>query len=176
MGCSPVGDRFLVDLSCAMATMGAGPFVMAGIGGPDYSDLSYSFSGLTSGFVLAQVPSLQINAYVRRREANQRRRFLGLGESFVSLERTHSARLSLLVTTVAYSLRVVGRQKPGMVQTFFSRVLPRSGDHRAIFYLGAATAAADCCGINDLPSNRDRAHWQLLLLQSADDRVVFTVD
>src|SRR2546423_1633171 len=67
-------------------------FVAAGTGDPDYSnDLSYGVSVLTCGFVFAQVPSLQIDAYVRRREANERRRFVGLGESFVSLERTHSA-------------------------------------------------------------------------------------
>ncbi len=90
MGCSPARGRLFVDLSCAMATMAQGPFVVEGIGDPDYSDLSYSFSRLTCGFVSAQVPSLQINAYVRHREANQRRRFLGLGESFVSLERADS--------------------------------------------------------------------------------------
>src|SRR5439155_3100007 len=67
MGCPPAGGWLFVDLSCAMATMAAGPFVVARIGDPGYSDLSYSLSGLTSGFVLAQVPSLQINAYVRRR-------------------------------------------------------------------------------------------------------------
>jgi len=80
----------VLDLSCAMATMATGPFVVASIGDPRYSDLSYSFSGLTSGFIPAQVPSLQTNAYVRRREANQRRRFLGLAESVVSLECAHS--------------------------------------------------------------------------------------
>ena len=75
-----------------MATMAAGPFVVAVIGDPDYRvELSYGFFGLTCEFVSAQVPSLQIDAHVRRREANKRRRFLGLGESFVSLERAHSA-------------------------------------------------------------------------------------
>jgi hypothetical protein len=63
-----------------------------------------------------------------------------------------------------------------MVQTFLGRLLSCGGNHRAIFYLGAATPAPDCCGINDLSSNRNRAHWQLLLLQSADDRVVFAID
>ena len=63
-----------------------------------------------------------------------------------------------------------------MVQTFFGRVLSRSGDHRAVFYLGAATPAADGCGINNLPSNHNRPYRELLLLQSADDRVVLVVD
>ena len=63
-----------------------------------------------------------------------------------------------------------------MVQTFFGRVLSRSGDHRAVFYLGAATPAADSCGFNDLPSNHNRPYRQLLLLQSADDRVVLVAD
>ena len=63
-----------------------------------------------------------------------------------------------------------------MVQTLLSRILSRSGDHRAIFYLGAATPAAGCCGVNDLPSNGNRAHRQLLLFQSADDRVVLAID
>ena len=88
----------------------------------------------------------------------------------------HSARLPLLVATVADSVRLVGGQKSGMVQAFFSRILSRSGDHRAIFHLGAATPAADCCRIDDFSSNRDRDHRQLLLLQSADDRVVLVVD
>src|SRR6266545_3037980 len=110
MGCSPAGDRLFVDLSRAMATMAAGAAMVAGI-----SDPGYSFSGFTGGCVFAQVPSLQINAYVWRREADQRRRFLGLAESFVSLERPHSTRLSLLVATVAHSLRLVDRQNPGMV-------------------------------------------------------------
>ena len=71
---------------------------------------------------------------------------------------------------------LVGGQKPGMVQTFFGRILSRSGDHCAIFYLGAAPPAAGRCGVNDLPSNDNRAHRQLLLFQSADDRVVLAVD
>src|SRR5438034_338683 len=84
MGCSPAGGRLFVDLSCAMAPVAAGPFVAAGTvrlgaatarqGDPDYSNnASYGVSRLTCGFVSAQVPSLQIDAYVRRREANKRR-------------------------------------------------------------------------------------------------------
>ena len=63
-----------------------------------------------------------------------------------------------------------------MVQTFFRRVLSRSGNHRAIFHLGAAPSAVDCCGITDFSSNRDRDHRKLLLFQSADDRVVLIAD
>src|SRR5438552_8970667 len=63
-----------------------------------------------------------------------------------------------------------------MVQTLLSLILSRSREHRAIFYLGAATPAAGRCGIDDLPSNSNRAHRQLLLLQSADDRVVLPAD
>lgn len=63
-----------------------------------------------------------------------------------------------------------------MVQTFFGRVLSRSGNRRAVFYLGAATTAADGRGINDLPSNHNRPYRQLLLLQSTDDRVVLAVN
>ena len=171
MGCSPFGGRFFVDLFCAMETVAAGALMVAEVSAPDYSA-----SGLTDGFVFAQVSSLQTNAHVRYREADQRRRFLGLGESLVSLGRADGTRLSLLVAALAHNLRLVGGQKPGVVQTFFSRVLPGSGDHRAIFYLGAATTAADCCGINELPSNCDRSHRQLLLLQFADDRVVLAAD
>jgi len=82
MGCSPAGNRFFVDLYCAMATMAAGVVMVAGV-----SDPGYSVSSFTGGFVFAQVPSLQTNAHVRRREVDQRRRFLGLAESLVSLER-----------------------------------------------------------------------------------------
>ena len=154
-----------------MAAMAAGPDMVAGGGVP-----GYSCSSFTSGFVFAQVPSVQTDGHVRRREVDQRRRFLGLAESLVSLEQTDSARLSLLVAAVADSLCLVGGQKPGMVQTFFGRVLSRSGNHRPVFYLGATTPAVDGCGINNLPSNHNRPDRQLLLLQSTDDRVVLVAD
>ena len=70
-----------------MATMATGPTVVAGIGEPGYRDPGYSISSFTGGFVFAQIPSLQTNAHVRRREVEQRQRFLGLGESLLSLER-----------------------------------------------------------------------------------------
>ena len=65
-----------------MAAMAAGPDMVARVGAP-----GYSCSSFTRGFVFAQVPSVQTNAHVRRREADQRRRFLGLAESVVSMER-----------------------------------------------------------------------------------------
>ena len=68
-----------------MATMAAGADVVARVGAS-----GSSFSRFTRRPVFAQVPSFQINAHVWPREADQRRRFVGLAESFVSLERTHS--------------------------------------------------------------------------------------
>src|SRR5262249_42078498 len=65
MGCSSLGDRLSVDLSCALATLAAGADVATGVSGT-----GSSFSGLTARFVLAQVPSLQINTHVRRREGD----------------------------------------------------------------------------------------------------------
>ncbi len=49
----------------------------------------------------------------------------------------------------------------------------RGGNHRAVFYLGAAPATVHCCRIDDFSSNRDCCDWQLLLFQSPHDRVVF---
>jgi len=69
-----------------------------------------------------------------------------------------------------------GRQKPGMVQAFLGRILPRGGDHCAIFYLGAAPATAQCRRLDNFLANRDCDHRQLLLLQSAHDRFVFIAD
>src|SRR5204863_4640375 len=101
MGCSPAGGGLFVDLSCAMATLAAGPFIVAEIvrlrtatarqRDPPSNGLGCRVSGLTCGFISAQVSSLQIDAYVRRREANKRGRLVGLGESFLSLERADSA-------------------------------------------------------------------------------------
>ena len=67
-------------------------------------------------------------------------------------------------------------KSPGVVQAFLSRVLSRRGNHRPIFHLGATASTSDCRWIDDLSSNRDRHHRELLLLQSADDRVVLVVD
>ena len=63
-----------------------------------------------------------------------------------------------------------------MVQAFLGRVLPDSRNHRPAFYMDAAPTAAHCDGIDDLFANRNRSHGQLLLLQSADDRVVFIIN
>src|SRR5436190_22951297 len=101
---------------------------------------------------------------------------MGLGGPLVSLECARSTRLSLLVPTVAHSVRLVGRQNFGMGQTLLSRILSCGRDYRAIFYLDAATPTNGCRGINDLPSNGHRPHRKLLLLQSADHRVVLAID
>ena len=61
-------------------------------------------------------------------------------------------------------------KSPGMVQTFLGRILPRRGNHRAVFHLGAAASEIDCCWTADFSSTRDRDHRQLLLFQSAHDR------
>src|SRR5262245_52797435 len=37
MGCSPAGNRFFVDLHCAMATVAAGPTMVAGVSDPGRS-------------------------------------------------------------------------------------------------------------------------------------------
>ena len=63
-----------------------------------------------------------------------------------------------------------------MVQAFFGRILPGRRNHCAVFYLGAATTAADGRGIDDLLSNHNRSYRQLLLLQSTDARVVLAVN
>ena len=70
MGRSFAGDRFFIDLFCAMAAVAAGTFVAAGIGDPGYS------AGFASWFVFAQVSFVQTNAHVGRGEVNQRRRQL----------------------------------------------------------------------------------------------------
>src|SRR6266511_1423952 len=101
---------------------------------------------------------------------------MGLAESFLSLERTDGARLSLLVTTAAHDVRLVGRQKPGMVQAFFSRILSRGRNCRAVSYLGATAPTAHRRWIDDLSSTRDRHYRQLLFLQSTNDCVVSAVD
>src|SRR4029077_9247160 len=84
MGRSPARDRLSSHLFCALATLAKGAFVVAGIDDPGYSR-----AGFARGFVFAQVSSVQTHADVRRSEAYQRRRLMGLGESLVSLERAH---------------------------------------------------------------------------------------
>jgi hypothetical protein len=88
----------------------------------------------------------------------------------------HSAGLSLLVATIANSVRLVGRQESGMVQAFFSRILSRGRNHRALFYLGAAPAATHRRWVTGFSAVGNRADRQLLLFQSADDRVVLIAD
>src|SRR5205814_9010952 len=63
-----------------------------------------------------------------------------------------------------------------MVQAFFSRILSRRGNHRAVFYLGAAASTAHRRRVADFSSTRDRNHRQLLLLQSANHCAVFAVN
>src|SRR6267378_944053 len=86
------------------------------------------------------------------------------------------ARLSLLVATAADNFRVVGRQKPGMVQTFFGRLLSRGRNHCAASYLGAAPAAAHRRRFVHFSASCHRAHRQLLFLQSAHDRALLVAD
>ena len=59
-----------------------------------------------------------------------------------------------------------------MVQTFFCRVLPPSGNRRAFFHLGAAASEIDGCWTADFSSTSDRDHGELLLFQSANDRAI----
>ena len=157
MGRAFAGNRFFIDLFCAVAAVATGTFVAAGIGDPGYS------AGFASWFVFAQASFVQTDPHVGRGEVNQRRR---------QLVESDSTRLPLLVTTAANGVRLVGGQKSRMVQAFFRRVLPRSGNHRAIFHLGAAASEIDSCRTTDFSSTRDRDHGKLLLFQSAHDRAV----
>ena len=95
-----------------------------------------------------EVSPLQTDADVGRGKADQRRRLL---------VEPDGARLPLLVATVANSVRLVGGQKSGMVQAFFSRVLSRRRDHRAVLYLGAAPAATHSRWVNDFSPIGNRA-------------------
>src|SRR5436190_5704076 len=63
-----------------------------------------------------------------------------------------------------------------MVQAFFSRVLPRSGNRRAFLHLGAAASEINGCWTADFSSTRDRDHRELLLFQSAHDRALLIAD
>src|ERR1043166_748018 len=117
-------------------------------------------------------PPLQPDADVRNGEADQRRRFLGLGRPFLSLERVDGARLSPLVATAADDLCLVGGQASGMVQTFLGGVLPLCRNHCPVFHLGAAAVAASRVRFADFSPTVDRAHRQLLLLQFAHHRAL----
>src|SRR5712692_4571640 len=87
MGHSSDRDRFLVDLSRAMAAL-----AKARNGSTRFARRTFS----------AQGPALQTDGHVRRGEAHQRRRFV------VEPDR---ARLSLLVAAIANRDRLVGRSK-----------------------------------------------------------------
>ena len=63
-----------------------------------------------------------------------------------------------------------------MVQAFFRGILPRSGNYRAVFYLGTTTSATDSRWTADFSSTRDRDYRELLLFQSAHDRAVLVAD
>ena len=161
MGRPFAGDRFFIDLFRAVAAVATGIFVATGTGDPGYT------TGFESWFVFAQASFVQTDAHVGRGEANQRRR---------QLVEPDGTRLPLLVATAADGIRLVGGQKSRMVQAFFRRVLPCSGNHRAIFHLGAAPSEIDCCWTTDFSSTRDRDHGQLLLFQPAHDRAVLIAD
>ena len=161
MGRAFAGDGFFIDLFCAVAVVATGIFVAAGIGDPGYS------AGFASWFVFAQGSFVQTDAHVGRGEVNQRRR---------QLVEPDSTRLPLLVATAADGIRLVGGQKSRMVQAFFRRVLPRSGNHGAFFHLGAAAFEIGCCWTADSSSSRDRDHGKLLLFQSPHDCDVLIAD
>src|SRR5262249_8612492 len=143
MGCAFAGDRLFIDLFRAVAAVATETFVAAGISDPGYS------AGFASWFVFAQASFVLIDGDFRSGEVNERRR---------QLVELNCARLSLLVATAADSVWLVGGQKSRVVQAFFSRVLSRGGDHRAIFHLGAAASKIDCCRTADFSSTRDRDH------------------
>ena len=70
------------------------------------SDCGYT-TGLTGRDVSAQVSPLQAHVHVWGGETHQRRQLLGLDQSFLSLERTDRAGLSLLDPTAPDRLRLV---------------------------------------------------------------------
>ena len=85
------------------------------------------------------------------------------------------ARLPLLDTTPADSSRVVGGTNFRMVETFLHIRGPLRGNPSAVFDLGAAAAAFFRIRLVRLVADHDRAHGKLLFLQSAHDRVVFSL-
>src|SRR5262249_29804953 len=111
VGRAALGNRFPIDLLCAMATVAAGTFVATATSDPDHS------AGFTHCVVFAQGSSVQTDVDVRRGEADQRR---------CELVEPHRPRLSLLVPTVADGVRLVGGQNSGSVQALFCRILPRN--------------------------------------------------
>ena len=112
-------DRFLIDLFRAMAALATGVTTVATM-----PPARYIITRSGGWLVFAQSSFVQTDADVRRSEANQWGRQLGLGESLPALECIYGARLSLLVATVADCVRLVGGQNSRMVQTFFRRLLP----------------------------------------------------
>ena len=148
MGHSSNRNRIPGDFSRAMATL---------------VDESKRAAGFARRDFFAQAFAFQAHGHVRCGEAHQRRRFM------VEPDR---ARLSLLVATVADGHRLVCRSKSWGVQKILGRVLSGGRNHRSIFHLGAATIAIARVRLVDFSSDRDRCDRQLLLFQSADDRVV----
>src|SRR5258705_8757801 len=114
MGWPIAGVGFFIVLFPAVASVAVAIFVAAGTGDPCHT------AGFASWFVFAQGSYVQTDAHVGRGEVNQRRR---------QLVEPNSTRLPLLVATAADGIRLVGRQESRMVQVFFRRVLPRSGNH-----------------------------------------------
>ena len=161
MGRAFAGGWVLIDLSGTLAVVAKGVAIVGTIASARCS------IGFACGFVFAQASFVQTNVDVGRGEADQRRR---------QLVEPDGPRLPLLVATLADRIRLVGGQKLRMVQTFFRRILPRSGNYCAIFYLGAATPQTDCCWTADFSSTRNRDHGQLLLFQPARDRALFIAD
>ena len=93
MGRASAGDRFFIDLSCAVATVAAETVNVATITAAEYS------ASFLRGLIFAQASLVQADAHVRGGEINQRRR---------QLVEPHGARLSLLVATAADGFWVVG--------------------------------------------------------------------
>src|SRR6266566_6639520 len=177
MGRAFAGGWFLIDLFCAMAIVAKTIFCRGSRAGCEqfsprrrhachrtsHSITTTRTAGFPRRFVFAQASSVQTDADVRGGEADQRRS---------ELVEPHRPRLSLLVATVADAVRLVGGQDSGMVQALFCRLLLRGRNYRALFHLGATTPETDRCRTADFSPTCDRAYRQLLLFQSAHDRVV----
>ena len=126
-----------------------------------------STSLLTGRSFPSEAAALQIDADVGRGETDQRRRFL------VEPDR---ARLSLLDATAPDRFWLVGASRTGMAGQAFHFLCPVCRMRRPVFYLGAKAAAAHCLGAVRLAPAFDRAHGQLLLLQSPHDRALPALD
>ena len=156
-----LGDWFLIDLLCAVATVATGERWFASR--PGSSDPGYSsrFHALRLFLLKLLLFKLMLMSGVVK-----------LTSGDAELVEPHRPRLSLLVATVADGVRLVGGQKSGMVQAFFCGFLPRGRNYRAVFHLGATTPEAKCRRTADFSPTCDRDYGQLLLFQSAHDRVV----